>query len=88
MSDLRDKKTNREVFDLTSKTRGNHTFKVDLWCPVYSGMKNEDVYVKHPSFLLKAMDFDSASEKAQIIAASIREVHDIWQVEVYGVAKA
>lgn len=85
MSDMRDKQPERKEFDWTRKTTGNYIFRIKIRCLTYSSIKNEDVYVKNPTFLVRAMSFQDASEKAELIAASVREAHDIYLADIRGV---
>ena len=70
MTDMREKQPEKKTFDWTHRTKGNAVYKIRLWCPVYHGIKNEDVYPKKPTYLIRSLDFETATADAYQVFAS------------------
>lgn len=87
MSDRREKQPQDRTIDFRKESRGNYEFTAKITVSTYHSIKNEDVFSRHVTVLLRADSFSDACGTAQIVSATISLMHDVWQTNITGVSE-
>jgi hypothetical protein len=82
MSDLRDPEPPHRTLDMLRKTVGAYKWQVDIDVWPYSGLKNEKVYSRKVTFLLRAESARVAMGLADMLAETIKAAHDVWETRI------
>lgn len=87
MSDRREKQPQKRTIDFRNETRGNYEFTAKITVSTYHSIKNEDVFSRDVTVLLRADNFSDACGTAQVVSGTLSLVHDVWQTNIMSVSE-
>lgn len=87
MTDLREKQPEKQVLDYKYKTYGAYTYEIEVIAMPYSSIKNEDVYARKTIFKLRAGCFSDAAGISEVLAATIKACHDVWETSIHRIER-
>lgn len=87
MTDLRDKQPEKRTLDFTHDTKGNIKWVIEIEVWPYSSIKNENVYSRYVTVIVKADNSIDAHRLGDMIRHTISYGHDVWQTNIWSVAR-
>lgn len=80
--DARDPEPAHRTLDMRKHTSGAYVFEIDMDVWVYSGLRNEKVYSRAVTFIVRASRAEEAMGLAEMLSATIKAAHDVYQTRI------